>query len=94
MNKISPVYKVIYETDPISGHTYTTHGPTTGYIVSGNRHPQSIVFKSRKKALIEKKERDDFDRKFPFIWLTTERERKACKYLGLTLKTGPTTEEI
>jgi hypothetical protein len=89
MNRISPVFKVTYETNPDSGHSWAVHGPTTGYEVVGNRHLAS-QFKTYKKALAEKNRRDDFDRKYPFKWLTTERERKACEYLGLTLKTGPT----
>lgn len=82
------MFKTHYEKDKISGHMYTIHGPTYGYMVSGNRWC-SQVFKTYKAAQKEKELRDAFDKKFPYKWKTTKRERRACKHLGLKLKTGP-----
>lgn len=32
---IRPVFKLIDKRNPISGHEWTEHGPTTGYVVVG-----------------------------------------------------------
>ena len=62
--RVRETFKRIDHKNPISGHEWSTHGPTTGYEVVG---PCGVCSKhtSETKANLEAAEWNDFYKKFP-----------------------------
>jgi len=55
--RIREVFKTKHETNPISGHSWSVHGPTTGYEIVG---PFGVVAKHRTLKVAER-ERDEWE---------------------------------
>lgn len=55
--RIRDVYRTVWKTNPISGHSWPEHGPTTGYEIVG---PYGVLDKARTQEAAERK-RDEWE---------------------------------